>query len=189
VCAWLVYDTSSHPFASVRPPRSWAAWARLSDRGDGDGAGARLGRHKPLQRRPYGLCHRLPRTAQIEDAAAPYDHDMRSFLVFMALVSLVSACADSPSTSAPCSNPAPLYGEFDPRAPDYMVKLRDGVNVDDEVARLEQLYGFSATSVFRFSINGFAAEFDDDVREMLRCESSVEWVEHDAIIVADAEPR
>jgi len=71
---------------------------------------------------------------------------------------------------------------FEPRAPNYLVTLRDDVNAYDEVARFEALYGFSATAVWTAIGNGFAAEFDADVREMLRCEPTVAYVAYDAIL-------
>lgn len=62
--------------------------------------------------------------------------------------------------------------------------FREGVSPEVEVARLEQVYGFSPEHVYTV-IPGFAAGFDADVREMLRCEPSVAYVEHDAIVHID----
>jgi hypothetical protein len=111
---------------------------------------------------------------------------MRNLLVFVALAwPLVIACADVTPTSEPrCSTPAPLYGTFDSRAPGYLVMFRDGVNAQEEVARLERVYGFSPTSVWT-SVPGFAASLDADVRETLRCELSVAYVEYNAIITIE----
>lgn len=112
---------------------------------------------------------------------------MRTPLVFLAFACpLVINCAARPPTvpEPRCAEPAPLQGTFDARVPDYLVALRDGVDTQSEVARLAQHYGFSPTLVFQ-TIPGFAAAFDDDVREMLRCEPSVAYIEYDSVIVGD----
>jgi hypothetical protein len=113
------------------------------------------------------------------------DHPMRSPLVFVALGWLfVIACADNSSaiSDSQCSNPAPLNGTVDPQSPDnYLVRFRDGVSLQDEFARLQQVYAFSWARIWT-SIGGFAASFDPGVREMLRCEPSVASIEYEPSI-------
>jgi hypothetical protein len=109
---------------------------------------------------------------------------MRSLLLFVALASLAAGCTASSAPGPRCTSPAPLYGQFDPRAPDYIVMYRDGVSSSEETARLDAVYGFTPTYVWT-AVAGFAANLDDDVRDMLRCESSVKLVEHDAVVHLD----
>lgn len=116
------------------------------------------------------------------------DRHMRAGLSGIAVVFLVaSACTDSPPTSsrnlspveADCANPAPLYGEFDPNAPDYDVVFHDGIDPIAETDRLAAVYGFTPTSVHTF-VPVFFAPLTDDVRDRLRCEPSVQLIEYNA---------
>src|SRR5262249_5348233 len=109
-----------------------------------------------------------------------YNRHMRIPLLLGALAWSAIACTEgvAPGSSTPsppgphCASPAPLYGMFDPRAPLYMVMYHDGVNPNDETARLEGVYGFTPKSVWT-AVPGFAASLDDAVRDMMRCEPSV----------------
>jgi hypothetical protein len=81
-----------------------------------------------------------------------------------------------------CSDPAPLLGKFDPRAPGYIVVYNDGVDARLETARLAAAYGFVPTHVFEFAIRGFGAELTPEVVAGLRCEATIHIVEHDAVV-------
>jgi hypothetical protein len=80
-----------------------------------------------------------------------------------------------------CFHPAPLHGKFDPRAPGYIVIFRRGMDAKDETERLEADYGFSATWVWTIT-PGFSAGLDESVRDMLRCEPAVEFIEYNALL-------
>lgn len=90
--------------------------------------------------------------------------------------------ADSEAPQAlVCISPAPLAGRFDARAPGYVVRFRAGVDPQTESARLADNYMFTPSHVF-LVIPGFAAEFDDDVREQLRCEPSIRDISFNAVV-------
>lgn len=116
---------------------------------------------------------------------------MRGPVLSIMLVWLgIAACADSeprsePPSDPPCSDPAPLDGTFDARAPGYVVTFHAGVDTPAEVARLEESYGFTAQYVFTEALQGFAATFDANVRDMMRCEPSVAVVQHDGVFETD----
>lgn len=98
----------------------------------------------------------------------------------------IAACADSePPSEHPCSDPAPLHGTFDARAPGYVVAFQAGVDTQAEVARIEEIYGFTAQYVFTEALQGFAATFDANVRDMMRCEPSVASVQYNGVFETD----
>jgi len=105
---------------------------------------------------------------------------MRALVLVAALAWSLVACA-SPSGPS-CADPAPLTGTFDPRVPDYFVVFHDGVDSAAETARLEQAYGFTASRVLTGALNGFTANLNDDLRDSLRCEPTVQYVSHDALV-------
>jgi hypothetical protein len=115
-------------------------------------------------------------------------NSLRPALVATALAgSLITGCAaDDPSTPpAPaCDAPAPLTGRFDARAPDYFVVYRDGVDTAAETDRLSRQYGLTPLIVYQV-IPAFVASFSDEVREQLRCEPSVSYLEYDGIVSGD----
>lgn len=98
---------------------------------------------------------------------------------------LVSCSGDSESQDDDdaydfCPMPAPLYGEYDERAPGYLVTLSDGVNPTEEVMRLADEYPIEVRTVLEF-LPGFSASMSDETRDRLRCEPSIASVEHDSI--------
>jgi hypothetical protein len=66
-----------------------------------------------------------------------------------------------------------------------VVAFQVGVDTRAEVARLEESYGFTAQYVFTEALQGFAATFDADVRDMMRCEPSVASVQYDGVFETD----
>jgi hypothetical protein len=62
-----------------------------------------------------------------------------------------------------------------------VVAFQAGVDTQAEVARLEESYGFTAQYVFTEALQGFAATFDANVRDMMRCEPSVAAVQHNSV--------
>ncbi|MCU0617950.1 MAG: hypothetical protein MUD17_12830 [Gemmatimonadaceae bacterium] len=80
-----------------------------------------------------------------------------------------------------CSNPAPLLGTRDPRAPNLLVQFKPGVDPAAETARLAAAHGFSATHVY-LEFAGFAAPLSPAATAAVRCAPSVQLVEHDGIV-------
>lgn len=98
----------------------------------------------------------------------------------VALITL-GGCDDSDAEpEAMCEMPAPLNGEYDPRAPNYIVGYEDGIDAEAETERLAAKYEFEPESV---SERYFVVEVSigEEVREALRCEPSVEYVEYEVI--------
>jgi len=81
-----------------------------------------------------------------------------------------------------CSDPAPLLGKVDPRAPGYIVMYNDGVDARLETARLAAAYGFVPAHVYEFAIRGFGADLTPEVVAGLRCEATIHSVEHNAVV-------
>jgi hypothetical protein len=79
-----------------------------------------------------------------------------------------------------CRDPAPVTGQLVPEAPGYFVMFRDGIDTASEAARLASVYAITLRSVFTI-IPAFFATFDDDVLERLRCEPSVQSIEHNPL--------
>jgi len=80
-----------------------------------------------------------------------------------------------------CASPAPLLGTYQAAAPDYIVKYNDNVDAAAETARLAAAFGFTPRFVYQAAIRGFAAPLSPNVVASIRCERSVQYVEHDAI--------
>ncbi|HRC54817.1 MAG TPA: hypothetical protein PKU97_02790 [Kofleriaceae bacterium] len=79
-----------------------------------------------------------------------------------------------------CGAPAPLLGMYDARAPGFIIAVQAGLDVTQEVGRLTQAYGFKTSRVFT-SISAFAAELTDDQVARLRCDSAIQYVQHDSV--------
>jgi hypothetical protein len=90
-----------------------------------------------------------------------------------------SSMSSSP-VEASCAHPVPLSGTLDARAPGYIVVFRAGVKTSAEAARLASVYGIASMDVLTL-IPAFSADLDDDVRDRLRCEPSVSYVEHNSV--------
>lgn len=93
----------------------------------------------------------------------------------------MSAISPLHGVTSPCSAPAPVLGTYSPAAPGYIVQFHDGIDPSAETARLAQRYGFMPTHVFRV-IPGFSALLSEAHVRALRCEASVELIEHDAVV-------
>jgi hypothetical protein len=90
----------------------------------------------------------------------------------VAFVFVITACSQ-PVDVGICSEPAPYYESAVP-APGYTVNFVEGTNPHRTTYDLEQKYGFEAESIYAL---GFYADFSDAVREYLRCEAVVKFVE------------
>jgi hypothetical protein len=104
--------------------------------------------------------------------------------VAAALAFAAIGCSSAPEPVLTCANPLPVGGAYDPVAPGYGVSFHDNVDTPVEAARLADRYEFTITYMNR-STRSFVADFDDDVREQLRCEPSILYLEHNSHIVVD----
>jgi hypothetical protein len=69
--------------------------------------------------------------------------------------------------------------------PGYIVVFHDSVDGAQETARLAAEYGFEPTHVYRYALQGFSANLQPSVVAKVRCEPSVELVEHDQLFTLD----
>jgi len=79
-----------------------------------------------------------------------------------------------------CVSPAPVLGQFDPRAPAIIVVFDSDVDASAEAARLGGLYGFTSRFVFTHALQGFSAELTPATLAAIRCETSVNYASFDA---------
>jgi hypothetical protein len=95
---------------------------------------------------------------------------------------LLIVCAGCGKTALPdtqmCSDPAPLHGHYDQRAPGYFVGLQKGTWAQFEARRLAWKHGFSVKRIYR---QFFFALMSPEVSARLRCEKSVSYVEHNGL--------
>jgi hypothetical protein len=98
---------------------------------------------------------------------------------------LAAGCTDllAPGAVLPpaCADPAALLGTYDVRAPGYIVVFREGVDPEAETARLGAMHDFEPMYVYAAALRGFAALLSPQAVAAIRCESSVHYVEHDAV--------
>ena len=111
----------------------------------------------------------------------------RSAFTLVSLFLLPLACHDFAAPVAdvlrpPCATPAPLFGTADPRVPGYVVVFHDSIDGGQETARLAAEYGFEPTHVYRFALQGFSAELRPSVVAAVRCEPTVDFVEHNQLV-------
>lgn len=112
---------------------------------------------------------------------------MRSagLVMFLSVAAGCGESALSPDPSLmrpPCLAPAPLGGEFDPRAPHFIVVFKDGIESSDETPRLAERYGFTPRYVWSDALEGFSAEHDPELLAAIRCEPSVAYVTYDGVV-------
>ncbi len=112
---------------------------------------------------------------------------MRTIFRFGLLTSsllLALACRSSTGlgTQPSCVLPAPLLGQADSAVPGYIVVFRAGVDPVAETARLGARYGFTPTHVYTAALLGFSADLTSTSVAGVRCEPSVSYVEHDAVV-------
>ncbi|XP_054750430.2 aqualysin-1-like [Lytechinus pictus] len=75
---------------------------------------------------------------------------------------------------------APLLKNAEPIPGKYIVRLKDGFDVDDITSRV-RLSGGRVRHTYRAVFNGFAAELNDNLLETLRNLAGVEYVEEDGV--------
>jgi hypothetical protein len=110
---------------------------------------------------------------------------MRLSWVALAVVAVLTACGRNsptePSNAASCANPAPLLSPTTCATPnaevdDYIVRLRDGVDLRTEAARLGQKYGFTP-EFFGTLPSFFGARLTRKAFTAMQCEPAVEHFE------------
>jgi hypothetical protein len=77
-----------------------------------------------------------------------------------------------------------LLGREDPAAPGVIVVYGEGVDVIAETNRLAIKYAFTPAYVYTAALHGFAAALTSEAVAGVRCEPSVAYVEHDAVVHA-----
>ena len=97
-------------------------------------------------------------------------------------LAIAAGCHDSTSQgNGYCEFPIEVSGEFDPRAPGFVILFFEEIDLDSELMRFVQVYeNLEVGSVFD-SLNGFFALMDDDTLERIRCEPAIETISRDAI--------
>ncbi len=121
-------------------------------------------------------------------------HKMRTrknlfnFLILSLLISILS-CDDKPITPdiSYCKNPVDLNGQFDPKAPGYIVVFNDNIDAKEEVERLKSIYALQVSHIYDSALNGFSASMSDDTREKLRCEKTIKYIQYDQSISLSTE--
>jgi hypothetical protein len=104
----------------------------------------------------------------------------------LASAALVAACSANPDDSNAhvirpmCDSPAPLRGTYNSQAPGYIVQLRAGTSVAAEVQRLSAVHALAETRLMESSGMFFAVMSPATVAA-LRCDSSVQAIEHDGV--------
>lgn len=109
--------------------------------------------------------------------------------LILSVLIILSACDQKPAAQGGsyCGNPAPLKGQFDPKAPGYIIVFKDDVNVAAEVERLKRNFEIQVGHIFDSALNGFSATMTDDTREKLRCETSINYIQYDSSITLSSE--
>ena len=89
----------------------------------------------------------------------------------------VTAPLDGKATLDACVH---VTGNFDARAPAFIVDYKSGVDPVATTSRLEMKYGFSAIHVYT-ALPGFAAQLTNAALSGVRCEPVVAAISHDGI--------
>ena len=105
----------------------------------------------------------------------------RSVTALVLGVVLMSGCQEATAPVGGCANPAPLEGGADPPAPGYIVVFHADVAPVAETERLAAKYDFTPRHVYEAALKGFAAELSDAALAGVRCEATVDYVEHDGV--------
>lgn len=105
---------------------------------------------------------------------------MRLLMSVFAIGVLVSSCRNATETGGCLA----VQGQFDPRAPAFIIEYKAGTDPVATTAMLSAKYSFAAKQLYT-APPGFAAELSTAALNGLRCESSVKLIEHDAIAFLD----
>lgn len=97
-------------------------------------------------------------------------------------VLVLGGCDSLMYPQAACDNPAPLLGQKHPQAPGYIVVYEQGTPAESTTQQLAQKYGFTPKHIYAHALSGFSATLTDNALAGLRCESVVNYVEHDGVV-------
>jgi len=104
-----------------------------------------------------------------------------SVIVFAVCAAVVDGCgAAEQLTTGPLPTCLTVKGNFDPRAPGFIISYKPGVDPIATTKQMENKYGFKATHVYT-ALAGFSAELSSAAVIGVSCEPSVDSIEHDAI--------
>lgn len=108
----------------------------------------------------------------------------RSVRAVIALAAVVTACSDQPNEpqSATRQNPAPMFSAGDKIDGSYIVVLKEGADPRSVAA----ISGIRPNHVYTAALNGFSAELNEGQLNALRHNPSVDYVEADQVVTADA---
>ena len=98
--------------------------------------------------------------------------------VFVGLV-VVTGCRSSTAITLPgCLK---VQGQFDARAPGYLIEYKQGVKAATITEMLGRKYSFQPTAVYE-TLPGFAAQLSTQAVRGISCEPTVALIEHDEIM-------
>jgi hypothetical protein len=106
---------------------------------------------------------------------------MRLLMSVFAIGVLVSSCRSATETTGCVA----VQGQFDPRAPAFIIEYKTGTDPVATTAMLSAKYSFSAKQLYT-APPGFAAELSTAALKGLQCEPSVKLIEHDGVVFLDA---
>jgi hypothetical protein len=103
---------------------------------------------------------------------------MRLLMSVFAIGVLVSACHSATEPTGAC---VAVLGQFDPRAPDFIIEYKTGTDPIATTSMLSAKYFFTAKFLYT-APPGFAADLSAAAVKGLQCEPAVKLIEHDAIM-------
>lgn len=114
-------------------------------------------------------------------------YGIRYFSVIGILIGLLACNSElGPGFLTLCSDPVPVTGHPDPPGLGYIVGLREEVDAQPEITRLEAQCGFEAESVFT-SAPGFHAVLSPGALECVRCDPVVESIDANHVFTPNEE--
>jgi hypothetical protein len=101
---------------------------------------------------------------------------MRLLMSVFAIGVLVSSCGSATETAGCVA----VQGQFDARAPAFIIEYKAGTDPIATTAMLSAKYSFAAKQLYT-APPGFAAELSAAAVNGVRCEPSVKLIEHDGV--------
>jgi hypothetical protein len=101
---------------------------------------------------------------------------MRLLMSVFAIGVLVSSCRSATDTAGCLA----VQGQFDPRAPGFIIEYKTGTDPIATTAMLSAKYAFITNQLYT-APPGFAAELSTAAVKGIQCESSVKLIEHDGV--------
>lgn len=106
-------------------------------------------------------------------------------LPWTGVIEIQSITADTAVCGKANNKTAPLYGKPYAEYPNtVIVVFFDCIDAAEETARLMNLYGFTAKSVYTAALGGFCADLSADMINSIRNETSVKFCEYDQPVSA-----